>query len=502
MRPLALRIVLLAAATTVLAISGSTGASAQTPPTAPAAHGLGVRVTSPTGGGTAAAVTAPPDTATSGGAFAYPADGSIVRVGSTSASAFAVAGASPSANATAEASSIVLFNGEVTIASVTAKARVQAGANGASGDSAGSQVSGLTISGAGVGAGPGGSYSLGDWGYVSTLAQVASPTANGRTKGYLVSVSAVIVHLNLDHGGLPAGSEILIGYADASAEAVPAPPPPPKPKPKPKKPVKKPLPPDDRARPGGEDGEPEEGQGLDPGRVPPLQALPSGIDIRLTQGGYVFPVYGPASFSDTFGAGRATTGWHHGEDIFAPLGAPLLAVTDGTVFSVGWNDVGGLRLWLRDRFGNEFYYAHLSAFSQLAVNGKQVEAGDVLGFVGNTGDAEHTPYHLHFEIHPVGLLDEGYDGVIKPYPILLAWQRATDVAIAGVAGYAAPIAPGASAPKPGAILLQVSDISRASGLDPSSLRRAIRSAVVGADDSLVGAKTRFAALMRRLSGGR
>ena len=56
--------------------------------------------------------------------------------------------------------------------------------------------------------------------------------------------------------------------------------------------------------------------------------------------------------SETRSARRAPTvsgGWHHGEDIFGPLGTPLLAVADGTVFSVGWNDIGGWRLWLRDR---------------------------------------------------------------------------------------------------------------------------------------------------------
>jgi murein DD-endopeptidase MepM/ murein hydrolase activator NlpD len=120
--------------------------------------------------------------------------------------------------------------------------------------------------------------------------------------------------------------------------------------------------------------------------------------------------------------------------------------------------------------------------------------------VGNTGDAEHTPYHLHFEIHPVSLLDKGYDGVVAPYRYLVAWQKLSDVAITGVAGWAAPIAPGATAPRPGAILLQVSDISRASGLDPGSLRRAMREAAAGQDGSLVGARTRFAALLRRLTG--
>ena len=192
----------------------------------------------------------------------------------------------------------------------------------------------------------------------------------------------------------------------------------------------------------------------------------------------MFPVYGSASFGDSFGAPRPwiASGWHHGLDIFGQLGTPLLAVADGTVFSVGWNDLGGYRLWLRDRDGNEFYYAHLSAFSPFAVNGQQVKAGTVLGFMGNSGDAETTPYHLHFEIHPVGLLYMDYDGVVNPYPYLLAWKRLEDVEFAKVAGWAPPISPTSSTPKPGAILLSSSDISTADGLDPGSLERALERA--------------------------
>jgi hypothetical protein len=189
----------------------------------------------------------------------------------------------------------------------------------------------------------------------------------------------------------------------------------------------------------------------------------------------VFPVYGPSSFVDTFGAARGdiSSGWHHGDDVFAPLGAPILAVATGTVFSVGWNPVGGNRLWLRDGKGNLFYFAHLSAFTPLAVNGSKVNAGDVLGFVGNTGDAQGTPYHLHFEIHPVGLLGEGYDGAVNPTSYLLAWKHLQDVSFSGGGAWA----PGQSlgnAPKPGAILLSASDISTADGLVPGSLQRAVR----------------------------
>jgi murein DD-endopeptidase MepM/ murein hydrolase activator NlpD len=199
------------------------------------------------------------------------------------------------------------------------------------------------------------------------------------------------------------------------------------------------------------------------------------VTPKLTAGGYVFPVYGASSFVDTFGAfrGDVSGGWHHGDDIFAPLGAPLLACASGTVFSVGWNTIGGNRLWIRDAQGNEFYYAHLSAFSPLAVNGAQVKAGDVVGFVGNTGDAAGTPYHLHFEVHPVGLLGLGYDGAVDPTSYLTAWKHLQDVPITSAGAWAPTPAPGTQAPKPGAILLQVTDISSASGLDPQSLQRAM-----------------------------
>jgi murein DD-endopeptidase MepM/ murein hydrolase activator NlpD len=200
---------------------------------------------------------------------------------------------------------------------------------------------------------------------------------------------------------------------------------------------------------------------------------PDGIVPRLTKNRYVFPVYGPAAFVDTFGAARATTGWHHGEDIFAPLGAPVLAVADGTLFQVGWNDVGGNRLWLRDSSGNEFYYAHLSAFSPLAVEGRPVRAGEVVGFVGTTGDADGTPPHLHFEIHPVGLLSLGYDGVVAAHPYLVAWQRVTDLDFAAIGlarvGWRSYAPESAAAPTPGALLLSSADISTADDLDADAV---------------------------------
>jgi len=152
----------------------------------------------------------------------------------------------------------------------------------------------------------------------------------------------------------------------------------------------------------------------------------------------------------------------------------VVAVADGVVFSVGPNPIGGNRLWLQDGAGNQYYYAHLSAYTPLARDGMHVHAGDVLGFVGNTGDAAGGPYHLHFEVHPASLLFLGYDGAVDPTPYLNAWRHLQSVHFpAGVAWAPQPLQ--SRLPPAGAILLQSSDISTASGLDPASLRQALES---------------------------
>ena len=147
------------------------------------------------------------------------------------------------------------------------------------------------------------------------------------------------------------------------------------------------------------------------------------VQQRLTGQRYAFPVYGTADVADDFGAARADTGKHQGNDVFGPFGAPVLAVADGTVHRVGTLPISGNRLWLHTEAGDAFFYAHLSAFSPDAENGRKVKAGTVLGFTGNTGDAEPTPPHVHFEIHPGGEEKDAID----PHAILVAWQEHRDV---------------------------------------------------------------------------
>ena len=458
----------------VLAVAAAAGGAglattAETPVATAGAYGISVIVPGQAGA-SAAGAQAPGGTPSAvADAFVYPADGSIVRTGALSSSVSARVGPAPAAQAVTDVLTGSLFNGEITFESAAGRATSNPGGT----DAGGSTIAGLVVLGQPLEATPNQRHPIGDWGTLVTLEEAVEASA-GESSDARASVTALHVTLTAEHAGLPAGTEILIGHAEA-ATSVPIPVVTTKPS-STKDPVPVGAARGNRAPPPRKPKlpKPPEPDTLLPGlRSPIIRPLPTDIHAPLSPNGYVFPVYGPAAYTNTYGAPRATVTWHHGEDIFAPLGAPILAVADGTVFSVGWNDIGGFRFWLRDRQGNQFYYAHLSAFSPLAVNGNEVRAGQVIGFMGNTGDAQGTPYHLHFEIHPVSLLPMGYDGVVPPYPYLLAWRRLQDVSLAAGGGWAPSVPTNAQAPRPGAFLLGASDISSASGLEPGALQRAL-----------------------------
>ena len=126
-----------------------------------------------------------------------------------------------------------------------------------------------------------------------------------------------------------------------------------------------------------------------------------------TRAALVFPVAGKderaikSFWGDSRSGGRRR---HKGNDIFAPKGAPLLAVADGRVTKVANGGLGGKTVWLRDQSrGQSYYYAHLD--SQYVRRGQYVRAGDTLGTVGNTGNARTTPPHLHFGVYARGAYD-------------------------------------------------------------------------------------------------
>jgi murein DD-endopeptidase MepM/ murein hydrolase activator NlpD len=171
---------------------------------------------------------------------------------------------------------------------------------------------------------------------------------------------------------------------------------------------------------------------------------------RLARGRFVFPVYGAARCADDFGGPRQK-GPHQGNDCFGAFGSPVLAVADGTLNRVGTLPISGNRLWLETDRGDSFFYAHLAAFAPGAVSGRRVKAGTLLGFLGNTGNAEPTPPHVHFEIHPAGARDDDGDGdgnAIDPHPVLTAWRENGDVPTGGwLARYGAD-----TEPRPGALV--------------------------------------------------
>ena len=134
----------------------------------------------------------------------------------------------------------------------------------------------------------------------------------------------------------------------------------------------------------------------------------------ISRSSMLMPVVGVRSFDldDSWGAPRdGGKRPHRGIDIFAPRGTAIVAVTDGVISYIGDQPKGGHCLWLTTEAGVSFYYAHLDRWAPGLYEGMEVFSGDLLGFVGNTGNAITTPPHLHFAINE-------NDEMVNPYPVL------------------------------------------------------------------------------------
>ena len=109
----------------------------------------------------------------------------------------------------------------------------------------------------------------------------------------------------------------------------------------------------------------------------------------------------PRRLVNSWGAARPGGRRHEGIDIFAPKGTPVLSTTRGIVTRVGMNRLGGQIVTVLGPGLEWHYYAHLDRFGTFR-EGDVVHAGDVLGYVGNTGNARGTPTHLHYGIYRDG----------------------------------------------------------------------------------------------------
>lgn len=172
----------------------------------------------------------------------------------------------------------------------------------------------------------------------------------------------------------------------------------------------------------------------------------------------VFPMEKRVSWVDTFGAARSGGRTHAGNDLMAPKMTPLLAVVDGTVDWLNltgklssYNSLPYYNILLRGDDGNDYFYIHLNndtpgtddgqggvefAYAPGLTNGARVKAGDIIGYVGDSGNAEDCGSHLHFEIHLGGYVAAGpgqtrSPSAIDPYASLKAAPTLTEWTAAG-----------------------------------------------------------------------
>ena len=128
---------------------------------------------------------------------------------------------------------------------------------------------------------------------------------------------------------------------------------------------------------------------------------------------YPVPVEGirPRQLTDSWGAARSGNRRHQGIDIFARCGTPIHSATDGIIFTVGTNSLGGQIVRVLGPGGFWHYYAHLSRFADVR-EGQRVAVGTVLGYVGDTGNAKGTPCHLHYGVYSWANVAQ------NPFPLL------------------------------------------------------------------------------------
>jgi murein DD-endopeptidase MepM/ murein hydrolase activator NlpD len=156
-----------------------------------------------------------------------------------------------------------------------------------------------------------------------------------------------------------------------------------------------------------------------PPAAPAVDAQPAEQPKKST---LIVPVQGIAAkqLSDTYNETRGTTRRHEALDIVAPRGTPVLAADDGKVVKLFKSVPGGLTIYQFDPSERlAYYYAHLEGYAPGVAEGKLLKRGDVIGYVGTTGNANPATPHLHFAIFELGPEKRWWKGTpINPFPLL------------------------------------------------------------------------------------
>ncbi|MEO6046828.1 MAG: M23 family metallopeptidase [Candidatus Kapaibacterium sp.] len=149
--------------------------------------------------------------------------------------------------------------------------------------------------------------------------------------------------------------------------------------------------------------------------APETRMLPRYLALLLSHSPDALPVpvrgIRPTQLSDSWGAPRPGGRRHEGIDIFARRNTPVLSATDGVISERGINSLGGRCVMVIGSGGYRHYYAHLERWGTPEI-GDWVRAGDVIGYVGDSGNAKGTPTHLHYGIYRF------FGGAIDPFPFL------------------------------------------------------------------------------------
>ena len=158
--------------------------------------------------------------------------------------------------------------------------------------------------------------------------------------------------------------------------------------------------------------------------LPPSSVPPAADELPLPPGTppLLVPVRGvnASQLSDTFTQSRGEGRRHDAIDILAPRGTPVLAVADGRIEKLFLSKPGGRTIYQFDSEGRvAYYYAHLDAYAPQLSEGQSVKRGQVIGYVGSTGNASPEAPHLHFAIFLLGPEKRWWEGTaVNPYPLL------------------------------------------------------------------------------------